>query len=164
MIDWNAVSAVATALAAGVGIVTAILAYSTFRRAKEAEFQEQRPFMIPSLHVEVADRTKRLYLSIRNYGNTPAKDVRLEFAPGQAWNWVQKPDYPFVSHKGISAIGPGQTLTYFLGEIRKGTPLGDIETRDIDVTVSCDHPIKKERIVDGIRMSLQDNRYKARDR
>lgn len=162
MIDWNAVSAIATALAAGVGIVTALVAYSTYRRAKEAEFQEQRPFMIPSLHIEVMDRTKRLYLSIRNYGNTPAKDVRLDFAPGQAWNWVQKPDYPFVSGKGISAVGPGQTLTYFLGEIREGTHLGDIETRDIDVTVSCDHPIKNERIVDEIRMSLQDNRYKAR--
>lgn len=163
MFDWNAVAAISTALAAAVGVVTAVLAYFTFFRAKEAQFQEQRPFMIPALSIEKRDQKKRLYLTIQNFGNTPGKNVRLEFKSNQVWNWVLSPNYPFTHGKGISAIGPGQTLTYFLGEIAKDNPLADIEERDIEVRVSCDHPVKKSRIVDDIRMSLQDNRYQSRN-
>jgi hypothetical protein len=162
MIDWQAVSAVATVIASAVGIVTALLAYVTFRRSKEVEFQEIRPFMIPSLSLQVVNGKKRLYLIIRNFGDTPAKNVRLQFAEGQAWNWVKDPSYPFLSEGGISAIGPSETVTYFLGELTPRSPLNDIEKRDIDVVVTCDHPVLKERITDTVRMSLQDNRYKAK--
>ena len=155
-------SAIATSLAAVVGIVTAVLAYVTFRRSKALEFEEIRPFMIPSLSLQVLNGKKRLYLNIRNFGDTPAKNVRLEFVEGQAWNWVKDPSYPFLSGDGISAIGPSETVTYFLGELSPRSPLNDIEKRDIDVVVSCDHPVLKRRITDKARMSLQDNRYKAR--
>ena len=162
MIDWEAVSAIATSLAAVVGIVTAVLAYVVFRRSKALEFEEIRPFMIPSFSLQIVNGKKRLYLNIRNFGDTPAKNVRLDFAEGQAWHWVKDPSYPFLSNEGISAIGPSETVTYFLGELSPRSPLNDIEKRDIDVVVSCDHPVLKKRITDTARMSLQDNRYKAR--
>lgn len=162
MFAWEAVSAIATALASGVGIVTAILAYISFRRSKELEFQEIRPFIIPSLSLLEIDGKKRLTLIIRNYGDTPGKNVQLRFRDGEVWNWVKNPIYPFLSAKGISAIGPGETVTYFLGEVTANNPLHDIENRDIDVMVSCDHPVKKVRLFDEVRMSLQDNRYKTK--
>lgn len=162
MIQWEAISAISTALASGVGIVTAIAAYVRYRASKDLEFQELRPFLIPSLVIQLREGQKRLYIAIRNCGDTPALNVRLDFQEHQVWNWVRQPDYPFLSPHGISAIGPKETLSYFLGEITDNNPLQDIEFRDIDVVVSCNHPVKNERLSNQLRMSLQDNRYMSR--
>ncbi len=150
----------------GIGTtLAAVVAALQFFRSKRLEFQEKRPFVIPKLHLESSSRGKALFLLLRNVGDTPATSVKLDFGSEKKWHWVKSPSYPFLTNsEGITAIGPGDELKFFLGKITPAGDLRDIETRDIEVRVSFDNPVRKaQRLHDDIRMSLQDNRYQSKN-
>jgi hypothetical protein len=164
-VNWvdyvNMTAAVTTALAA---LAAAIFGLRQFRHASELEFQDKRAFIVPRLVLNEDGKAPRVYLIIRNAGDTPAKNVVLEFRDGQVWNWVKPADFPFLKAQGgITAMSPGAEMSFFLGEIRKDNlKFNDIQTRDIFGVASFDHPVQKgKRVHDEFRLSLQDNRYQS---
>jgi hypothetical protein len=162
MPNWIQIASTVSAITASfTGIVVAVLAIVSYRESKRFEFEADRPFIIPRLTIGDVSSERWLFLEIRNVGDTPAKNVRINFLSIGQWHWVTNPDYPFLSESGISAIGPGETISFFLGVIRTGNPISDIEKREVFGEVVFDHPIKDELIRDKFRTSLTENRYKA---
>ena len=157
----SAISTLATALAAIFGGIFGLLEY---RRAMRLEFHDKRAFIVPRLNVASDAQRPRVYLVIRNYGDTPAFNVTLDFAAGQVWHWVKPADYPFLAEQGgITAIGPGEEIRYFLGELSDNNgPFNDILQRDVFGSVSFDHPVRRgKRWADPFRLSYQDGRYRS---
>jgi len=157
----NMAAAVTTALAA---VAAAIFGLRQFHQASELEFQDKRAFIVPRLVINKDGKAPRVYLVIENAGDTPAKNVILEFRNGQVWNWVKPANFPFLKAQGgITAMSPGAEMSFFLGEIRKdNVKFNDIESRDILGSASFDHPVRKgKRVNDEFRLSLQDNRYQS---
>lgn len=157
----NMGASVTTALAA---VAASIFGLGQYQQAKELEFQDKRAFIVPRLTINKDEKFPRVYLVIQNAGDTPAKNVVLEFGDGQVWNWVKPANFPFLKGQGgITAISPGAEFTFFLGEIRKdNVKFNDIEGRDIFGVASFDHPVLKgRRVEDEFRLSLQDNRYQS---
>lgn len=163
--DWvdylNTGSAVMTAAAA---VVATVIGLWQFRQAKQLEFQDKRAFIVPRLTINKDSKMPRVYLVIHNAGDTPAKNIVLEFREGQVWNWVKPANFPFLEDQGgITALSPGAEMSFFLGEIRRdNVKFNDIEKRDILGVASFDHPVRKgKRVRDEFRLSLQDNRYQS---
>jgi hypothetical protein len=157
----NMVATVVTTVAAVFATVFGLMQY---RQSKQLEFEDKRAFIVPRLEVNKDEKTPRVYLVIRNAGDTPAKNVVLEFDEGQVWNWVKPANFPFLKDQGgITAISPAGEMSYFLGEIRADNfKFNDIETRDILGVASFDHPVRKgKRIEDEFRLSLHDNRFQS---
>lgn len=157
----NMAAAVTTALAA---VAAAVFGLWQFRQAKQLEFQDKRAFIVPRLVINKDHKFPRVYLELRNAGDTPAKNVILEFREGQVWNWVKPANFPFLKDQGgITALSPGAETCFFIGEIRKdNAKFNDIETRDVFGVASFDHPVRKgKRVEDDFRLSLQDNRYQS---
>lgn len=161
-IDYlNVGAAVTTAMAA---VAAAFFGLRQFRQASELEFQDKRAFIVPRLFLNKEGKAPRVYLIIQNAGDTPAKNVILDFREGQVWNWVKPANFPFRKDQGgITALSPGAEMSFFLGEIRKdNAKFNDIETRDILGVASFDHPVLKgKRVNDEFRLSLHDNRYQS---
>lgn len=154
----------ASVITAFAAVAAAVYGLRQFKLAKELEFQQKRAFILPRLVINKDGKVPRVFLIIQNAGETPAKNVILEFGEGQVWNWVKPANFPFLkSQGGLTAISPGADLSFFLGEIRKdNVKFNDIETRDILGVASFDHPVKKgTRVEDEFRLSLQDNRYQS---
>lgn len=161
--NWtDIVSAIAAALGALTGLVAAFLATRKFYESKKVEFEESRPYIIPNLILETFGNEQKVYLELKNVGDTPARGVRIEFTSSSAWNWVQKPDYPFLDDYGISAIGPGDSVKYFTGVVRKGNPLENIEAETFEGFVTFENPKGGKRLSDPFRMRLSENRFKAK--
>ena len=89
----NMVATVITALAA---LAAAIFGLRQFRQASELEFQDKRAFIVPRLVLNKDGKAPRVYLIIQNAGDTPAKNVILNFREGQVWNWVKPAKFPFL--------------------------------------------------------------------
>lgn len=155
-------STVSSIIASLTGVLVAILAIKQYRDSKQFDFEANRPFIIPRISTGNIGTERWLFLDIRNVGDTPAKNIRIVFESAGHWHWVANPDYPFLKDAGISAIGPGETLRYFLGVIREGNPISDIETREVFGQVIFDHPTKPHLIIDEFRTSLTEDRYKAK--
>jgi hypothetical protein len=161
--SWtDTVSSISAAVAAGTSVVVAVLALRKYFQSKDLEYEANRPFIIPRLLVEDKDGEKLVFLEIKNVGDTPARNVKIEFLSDGKWNWVADPEYPFSKNPGIAAIGPNNSVSYFLGAIRQGNPLEDLERRELSGFVEFDHPVKRIRISDEFRTSLTENRYKAK--
>jgi hypothetical protein len=164
-VNWvdyvNMSAAVTTALAA---LAAAVFGLRQFRQASELEFQDKRAFIVPRVVLNKDGNAPRVYLIIQNAGDTPAKNVILDFREGQVWSWVKPANFPFLKDQGgITALSPGAEMSFFLGEIRKdNVKFNDIEKRDILGVASFDHPVRKgKRVRDEFRLSLQDNRYQS---
>lgn len=163
MITWtDVVSALSAAAAFITSALASSLALVAYVRSRRVEFEATRPFVIPRLELLRSGTETSLILCIKNVGDTPAQNVLIAFLPGTVWNWVKQPDYPFSSEEGISAIGPGEELRYFLGAIRDGNPLADIANRELKGSISFDNPRGGKRISDAFRASLADDRYKTK--
>jgi hypothetical protein len=161
--SWTEVlSAISSAIAAITSILASAVALVAYVKSKKLEYETFRPYIIPVLVTKQSGVEKQLFLEIKNVGDAPAIDVTIKFESDNVWNWVRNPDYPFTSDSGISAIGPGESVRYFLGVIRNGNPLSDIESREIAGWVEFKHPVRRGRISDRFRTSLYDNRYKAK--
>jgi hypothetical protein len=143
-------------------VSVAIFALVEFIRAKRLEFEDKRPYVIPQLSTQMVGDERHLHLTLKNVGDTPAKNVRLSVEGDVQWHWVREPNYPFLSSKGISAIGPGEEARFFLGVVRKGNPLEGIDTEEFQGLVHFDNPRGGKTITDKFRVSLNENRYKAR--
>ena len=160
---WTEIVSAISALAAAItGIVVAAIALRQFIVSKKYEYEAIRPFVIPRLVIETISSEKRLFLDIKNVGDAPAKNLRIVFESEGDWHWVSNPDYPFSNNQGISALGPGESVKYFLGVVRPGNPIADIEKREIAGRVIFDSPISQKEIIDPFRTSLTEKRYKAR--
>jgi hypothetical protein len=164
-VNWvDYVNMVATVITALAALAAAIFGLRQFRQASELEFQDKRAFIVPRLVLNKDGKVPRVYLIIQNAGDTPAKNVILNFREGQVWNWVKPANFPFLEDQGgITAMSPGAEMSFFLGEIRKdNAKFNDIERRDILGVASFDHPVKEgKRVEDEFRLSLQDNRYQS---
>ena len=161
--NWtDTLSSISTAVAAATSVVVAVLALRKYFLSKDLEYEANRPFIIPRLIEEIKDGEELVFLEIKNVGDTPARNVKIEFLSDGRWNWVSEPEYPFSKNPGISAIGPNNSVSYFLGAIRQGNPLEDLEFRELFGVVEFDHPVKKIRITDEFRTSLTENRYKSK--
>lgn len=161
----DVVTAIASAVAALATILGVWIGIGTYLQSKNFEFEAERPFIIPSYETIDSPEGKKLYLVLANVGDTPAQNVRLEFTSVGEWNWVRSGDYPFDKAKGgrgIAAIGPGERVRYFAGVMRDGNPISDLDTRDVEGVVSFDNPRNVNVIEDKFRISLVENRYKAR--
>lgn len=164
MIWTDYVNMVATVVTAAAAVFATVFGLLQYRQSKKLEFEDKRAFIVPRLVVNNDEKTPRVYLVIKNAGDTPAKNVVLEFDEGQVWNWVKPANFPFLKGQGgITAISPAGEISYFLGEIRADNyKFNDIETRDVRGVVSFDHPVRKgKKILDEFRLSLQDNRYQS---
>lgn len=157
----NTGSAVITAFAA---VVATVIGPWQFRQAKQLEFQDKRAFIVPRLSINNDGKLPRVYLMVQNVGDTPAKNVVLDFEEGQVWHWVKAAKFPFLKDLGgITALSSGAEMSFFRGEIRKdNVKFNDIESRDIIGVASFDQPVRKgKRVRDEFRLSLQDNRYQS---
>ena len=154
----------ASAVTASAAVTATVVGLWQFRLAKQLEFQEKRAFIVPRLTINKVEKVPRVYLVIRNAGDTPAKNVILDFGENQVWHWVKPANFPFLRESGgITAVAPGDEMSYFVGEIRNdNSRFNDIEQRDVTGVASFDHPIRKgKRLADDFRLSLNDQRYKS---
>ena len=151
--------ALSSAITAVVAVLALIYAYKQTKLARIGHFAERRPYVVPSYEVKDSSRgEKSVYLVITNYGNTPAKDVTLQFSSDTAWNYVKSAvHFPFLpENKGISVIPPGANNSYFVGVLSINSDLHRLREDEITVSVEFGMYEQQERITDSFRLSLRD--------
>lgn len=151
--------ALSSGITAAVAVLALVYAYKQTKLARTGHFAERRPYIVPSYEVKDSSRgEKSVYLVIANYGNTPAKDVTLQFSPHTAWNYVKSANhFPFLpENKGISVIPPGTRTSYFVGILSPKSDLHFLREEEITVSVEFGMYEQQERIIDSFRLSLKD--------
>jgi hypothetical protein len=150
---------IGTAVTAIVAVIAVIYAYRQTELARTGHFAERRPYLVPSYEVSDSDKgVKRVFLVITNYGNTPAKDVTLEFSSNAAWHDIKYADhFPFLtSNNGISVIPPGSRNSFFVGNLSTNSCLQVLRTEEITASVHFGMYERQDRISDSFRLSLKD--------
>lgn len=148
-----------SAVTAVVAVIALIYAYRQTELARRGHFAERRPYVVPTYEVKDSSRgEKRVYLVLVNYGNTPAKDVTLQFSSNVPWHYVKSAShFPFLpENKGISVIPPQTSNNYFVGYLSPTSDLHLLREEEITVSVEFGMYERQERIRDSFRLSLRD--------
>jgi hypothetical protein len=155
--DWiQAISASVTAL---VAVAAAIYAVIEVKQASNAHFAERRPYIVPSLEVRPSEKGEsRVYLVIKNFGQTPAKDVVIEFDDDVAWHHISTAHVlPFVkANGGISVVTPGASHDFFIGPLSRSSVLNELRAGSVLAKVTFEAYGHRGPVEDEFRLTLRD--------
>jgi hypothetical protein len=157
MTDW--IQAVSAAVTAVIAVAAGIFAFVQVRQAATAHFAERRPYVVPSLEVRPSDTNEfRVYLVIKNFGQTPAKNVVVEFENGANWNHISRAHVlPFMKiNGGISVVTPHASNEFFIGPLSHSSPLNALRTESILATVTFRAYGHSRIVTDEFRLTLRD--------
>lgn len=157
MIDvLQILSSVVTAI---VAVIALMFAYRQTKLAREGHIAERRPYIVPAFEIEGTDKArKKVYLSLTNFGNTPAKDVILEFQGEEPWHDISSAShFPFLAeNRGISVIPPEANMRFFVGNLAPKSSLQTLRSSDLEVVIEFAVYGEKARFRDNFRITLRD--------
>jgi hypothetical protein len=158
MADWLQIgSSIATVL--GLIFVGIQIAQGNKRRSEDL-----RPYIQVSVNKSKSGSRLIGELSIRNTGQTPALNVKLEF-PGDAnWQNVNNPSlYSFTQTEGIHKLNPGQEFIFYLGPITtKIEPGSRLLDTSVDVKITYKTGTSRKTILEIASVTLSDKGYLLR--
>jgi hypothetical protein len=126
--------------------------------------EDLRPYVQVSVNKSKSGGRVIGELSIRNTGQSPAFNVKLEFPAEANWQNVNnKTLYSFTQAEGIDKLNPGQEFIFYLGPITtKSEPGTRILDSRVDVKISYRARNYRKPISENASLTLSDKGYLIR--
>ena len=157
--SWSDVATIVSALLAVVAIAFVWWQVRQFRKAEESG---ARAYLSARLELGKSRERPAMFLVLKNHGNSPAKDIHIEFNHVNNWHYVEHwQKFPFVGENRILQLLPDEERKYFLGTLVRGSRLVSLKTGQATGTLIYSDPISSERR-EEITLTLRDMVFVAR--